>query len=217
MGEAAWQIVTFFSSFKIMDKLIEKRHNERIMHGAPVFLESLTNEVNKNCRMVNFSENGLYFRSDEILLPGSEVFIRIEDHPNGSYSCHHVKIKWGKRNKRSRYVYGYGAQYVKPYDQEDSSEPDSDQVKKLRKHPRQYYNKPASLIIGEKSYDGFINNISRNGCFIENHESFKIGQIIELAIPGTKFDKNNLLAVEVTRLSPIGVGVKYKIIIKKKG
>jgi len=199
-----------------MDKLIEKRHYDRIMHGALVFLESLTNEVNKNCRMVNFSENGLYFRSDEILLPGLEVFIRIEDHPNGSYSCHHVKIKWGKRHKSSRYVYGYGAQYVKPYDQKDSSEAELDQVKELRKHPRQYYNKPASFRIREKSYYGFINNISRNGCFIENHESFKIGQIIKLVIPGTKFDKNNLLAVEVTRLSPIGVGVKYKSIIKKK-
>jgi len=200
-----------------MDKLIEKRLYERIIRGAPVFLESLTNEVNKNCQMVNFSENGLYFRSDEILLPGSEVFIRIEDRPKGSYLCHHVKIKWGKRNKRSRYVYGYGAQYVKPYDQKDSSEAELDQVKELRKHQRQYYNKPANFRIGEKSYTGFINNISRNGCFIENHESFKIGQIIELAIPGTKFDENNLLAVEVTRLSQIGVGVKYKSIIKKKG
>ena len=135
MGEAAWQIVTFFSSFKIMDKLIEKRHYERIMRGAPVFLESLANGVNINCRMVNFSENGLYFRSDEILLPGSEVFIRIEDRPKGSYLCHHVKIKWGKRHKSSRYFYGYGAQYVKPYDQEDSPEADSDQIKDLRKQP----------------------------------------------------------------------------------
>ena len=59
-------------------------------------------------------------------------------------------------------------------------------------------------------------NLSRNGCFIENHEFLNIGQILELVIPGTIFNENNRLKVEVARLSPIGVGVKFKTIINKK-
>ena len=198
---------------------MEKRHHERLNHNAIATLESLQNGINENNRMVNCSDNGLYFESDKFLLPGAEVFVRIEDFPpnqTGYYKCHHVKIIWGKRLKNTPYAYGYGAKYVEPYNEQNSSETDSDQIKDLRKHPRKYYNKPATFGFENKSYDGFINNISRNGCFIENREFLNIGQILELVIPGTIFNENNMLKVEVMRLSPSGVGVKFKSIIKEK-
>ena len=66
-----------------------------------------------------------------------------------------------------------------------------------------------------KFYDSIICDISRNGCFIENCEPLNIGQIIKLVLPGTKFNQIGKLKVEVVRLSPIGVGVKFKSIIKK--
>jgi hypothetical protein len=197
---------------------MEKRHHERINHNTMATLESLDIGVIQNNRMLNCSGDGLYFESDQLLLPGTEVFIRIENYLHshaGAYRCHHVKIKWGKRLKNSPYTYGYGVKYVEPYDEGTSLETDPDQIKDLRKHPRKHYQKPASFRFDNNSYEGFISNLSRNGCFIENREFLNIGQILELVIPGTIFNENNMLKVEVARLSPIGVGVEFKSIIKK--
>ena len=201
-----------------MDKLIEKRHHKRMNHNSMVTLESLQIGVDENTRMVNCSDDGLYFESDQFFQPGAEAFIRIENYPHGQtegYICHHAKIIWGKRLKNTPYAYGYGAKYVDLSNEQNPLETDSGQIKDLRKHPRKYYNKPATFGFENKSYDGFISDISRNGCFIENREFLNIGQILKLAIPGTKFDENNILKVEVVRLSPIGVGVKFISIIKK--
>ena len=202
-----------------MEKRIEKRHYKRMNHNTKVTLESLQMGIDENTRMLNCSDDGLHFESDQFLQPGVEVFIRIENspHSHGSYKCHHAKIKWGKRLKNTPYAYGYGAKYVDQSIEEKSLRTDSGQKINLRKHPRKYFNKPASFDFENKSYDGFISDISRNGCFIENREVFNnIGQIFDLVIPGTKFDGKNILKVEVVRLSPIGVGVKFKSIIKKK-
>ena len=199
-------------------KLIEKRHHERLKHNTIITLETLQIGVYENNRMVNYSETGLYFMSDHFLLPGAEVFVLVENFPHsqtGSYKCHQVKIKWGKKLKNSPYAYGYGAQYVDPRNEQNSLETDSDQIKDLRKYPRKDYAKPSIFGFENKSYDGLIKNISRNGCFIENREFLNIGQILELVIPGTIFTDSNMLQVEVVRLSPSGVGVNFKNIIKK--
>jgi hypothetical protein len=157
--------------------------------------------------------------SDQFLQPGAEVFIRLDHFPisqTGPYKCHHAIIKWGRRLKDTPYAYGYGAKYVESNKEQISLENDSNPKKDLRKHQRKYYDKPAIFRFENKSYDGLINNISRNGCFIENSELLNIGQILDLVIPGTRFSKNNMLKVEVVRLSPSGVGVKFKNIKKEK-
>lgn len=201
-----------------MDNRIEKRHHERKKIQKLVILESLQAGVNADSRMVNSSDSGLYFESDQLLLPGSEFFIRIENFPHSqteTYICHHAKIKWGKRLQNTHFAYGYGAEYLIVSNQQNSTEPDADEVKELRKYPRKPCAKPASLGYGKKLVDGFINDISRNGCFIENTEFLDTGQILDLVISETRFSKNNRLQVEVMRLSPIGVGVRFKQIIKK--
>ena len=198
--------------------LMEKRNHARMNRNTMATLESLDIGAIQNNRMLNCSDDGLYFESHQLLLPGTEVFIRIDNFlhsQTGAYRCHHVKIKWGKRIKNSPYFYGYGAKYVEPHDEKKSLETDSDQIIELRKHQRKYYSKPATFRSENKSYEGFISNLSRNGCFIENLEFLNIGQILELTIPGTRFSENKKLKVEVARLSPIGVGVKFKSIIKK--
>ena len=201
-----------------MEKLTEKRHHERMNHSTRATLESLEIGAIQNNRMFNCSGDGLYFESDQLLLPGTEIFIRIENYlhsQTGAYRCHHVKIKWGKRLKNSPYTYGYGVKYVESYDEGTSLETDPDQIKDLRKHPRKHYQEPATFRFDNNSYEGFISNLSRNGCFIENREFLNLGKILELVRPGTIFNENNMLKVEVARLSPIGVGVKFKSIIKK--
>ena len=202
-----------------MDNQIEKRLHKRMNRDTMVTLESLQTGVNEDTRMVNYSDNGLYFESDQFLQPGAEVFIEIENYlydQTEPYICHHAKIIWGKKLKEAPYAFGYGAQYVRLPNEQNSSETDSDQIKDLRKHPRKYFAKRVIFRIGKKYLNGFISDISLNGCFIENRAFLNVGQIIGLAIPGTKFVGNNILTVEVVRLSPTGVGVIFKRKIKPK-
>jgi Tfp pilus assembly protein PilZ len=197
---------------------MEKRHHHRMNHNTMVTLESLQIGMDNNTRMLNYSDDGIYFESDQFFEPGTEIFIRIEnltDSQTESHKCHHAKIVWGKRLINTPHAYGYGAKYIKVSNKQNSSETDSDQIRDLRRHPRKYCAKPATFRFENKSYEGFISDISRNGCFIENTEFLKFGQILDLVIPGTKFSENNRLKVEVVRLSPIGVGVKFKRILKK--
>jgi hypothetical protein len=201
-----------------MDKRIEKRQHIRKDLQKLVILESLQAGINTDSRMVNSGDGGLYFESDQLLLPGSEIFLRIENFPHSqteTYICHHAKIMWGKRLQNTHFAYGYGAKYIVFSNQQNSTETDSDETEELRKHPRKYCAKPATIGSGKNFYDGFISDISRSGCFIENTEFLETGQIIDLVIPGTRFSKNNRLTVEVVRLSPIGVGVKIKSVKKK--
>ena len=192
---------------------MEKRLHKRMNRDTMVTLESLQTGVNEDTRMVNYSDNGLYFESDQFLQPGAEVFIEIENYLHDQtepYVCHHAKIIWGRKLKDTTYAFGYGAQYVRLPNEQNSPETDSDQIKDLRKHPRKYIEKRVIFRIGKKYLNGMISDISLNGCFIENRAFLNVGQILGLAIPGTKFVGNNILTVEVVRLSPTGVGVIFK-------
>jgi hypothetical protein len=202
-----------------MDNRIEKRHHKRRNLQKLVILESLQIGIDENSRMTNCSDDGLYFESNQLLHPGTKIFIRIENFPHSqteTYICHHAKILWGRRLNYPPYAFGYGAKYVVSSNKKSRSETDPDQTEDLRRHPREHCAKPATLRFGKKSCDGFISDISRGGCFIENAENLHAGQIVDLDIPGTKFSQNNRVKVEVVRLSPIGVGVKFKSIKKNK-
>ena len=61
---------------------MEKRHHERMNHNTMATLEFLDIGAIQNNRMLNCSDDGLYFESDQLLLPGAEVFIRIENFPH---------------------------------------------------------------------------------------------------------------------------------------
>ena len=202
-----------------MDKPIEKRHHKRVKRDTMVTLESLQIGVDEDTHMVNCSDTGLYFESDQFLEPGDEVFIEVEnylDDQTDPYLCHHAKIIWGRRLKTATYAFGYGAEYVRLANDQNSSEVDSEQISDLRRHPRHHIDKGVAFRYDNKPYHGIIRDISRNGCFIESRAFLNVGQILYLAIPGTKFVKNKMLKVEVVRLSPEGVGAIFKGNIQPK-
>ena len=202
-----------------MDKPIEKRHHKRVNRDTMVTLESLQFGVNEDTHMVNCSDNGLYFESDQLLQPGDEIFIEVEnylDDQTDPYLCHHAKIIWGRRLNSAPYVFGYGAEYVRLPNDQNSSEADSEQISDLRRHPRHFIAKKVYFRFENKPYNGIIRDISRNGCFIESRAFLNVGQILYLAIPGTKFVKKDRLQIEVVRLSPQGVGATFKGIFQNK-
>ncbi len=202
-----------------MGQQYDKRRHERALYRTPVTIESLESGINESARMVNFSDNGLYFETDELLQPGMDVFIGIENSPYRwpeSYECYLAKIKWGKRLKNASLAYGYGAKYIDTKREKDPSQNDLEEKEDKRKHPRKFFDRLAFFRHENKSYEGFITEISYGGCFIKNRGFFELGQILDLYIPGTKIDEDNMLKVEIVRLSPIGVGVKFKGMLKKK-
>ena len=198
-----------------MARLKEKRNHKRVRQNKAVSLESLQIGVSENSRMLNCSENGMYFESNQLFQPGTEIFIRIEDLPDDrteTYECHHAKVIWGRRLHDSNYAYGYGVNYVKITNDQEAPVDDSDQITDMRKYPRIECDKPATFGFNNKFYNALISNISQNGCFIETEKSLRIRQILDLVVTGSKFSKNNKLKVEVVRLSPGGVGVKIRSI-----
>ena len=202
-----------------MDQQFDKRRHERLIYRTPVTIESLESGINESARMINFSDNGLYFQTDELLQPGMEVFIGIRNSPyrlSESYECYLAKIKWGKRLKNAPLAYGYGANYVDIKREKDPSQNDLEEKEDKRKHARKFFAKPAIFRYENKSYEGFITNISYRGCFIKNRGFFESGQILHLYIPGTKIDEDNMLKAEIVRLSPNGVGVKFKGMLNKR-
>jgi Tfp pilus assembly protein PilZ len=202
-----------------MDQQLDKRRHDRANHKTSVTIESLQSGINESARMVNFSNNGIYFETDELFQPGMEIFIGIEDSPycrTATYECYLAKIKWGKRLRNNPLAYGYGAKYIDINREKDSSQTDLEEKIDLRKHPRKLFAKPATFRFENKSYDGFITDISHRGCFIKNRGFFEAGQTLNLVIPGTKIDEDNMLKGEIVRLSPIGIGVKFKGMLKKK-
>jgi hypothetical protein len=55
-----------------MDSRIEKRHHRRKKQNTMVALESLEFGMDYNTRMLNCSDDGIYFESNQFLPPGTE-------------------------------------------------------------------------------------------------------------------------------------------------
>ena len=202
-----------------MDQRTDKRLHVRENYKTNVKIESLQTGINESARMVNCSDDGLYFETDDLLQPGTKIFIGIENSPYSwpaAYECYPIKIKWGKRLKNKPWAYGYGAKYINIPSEKDIPQNESEETKDLRKHPRKLFAKQATIKFENTLYDGLITDLSRGGCFIENRGFFEPGQIFNLVIPGTKFDEDNMLRIEVVRLSPTGIGVKFRGRLKKK-
>jgi len=106
----------------------------------------------------------------------------------------------------------YGVKYLRDNIEQNTSKFDLKETKEVRKYPRKYLTKQAIFKSKNRLYKGTICNISRGGCFIETNESFNLAQRISLVVPIKKIDMKFELKAEIVRLSPIGIGVKFKSI-----
>ena len=95
----------------------EQRDKTRFTYEAPISLENNEIGLLHGARMFNFSAEGLYFESDYLFQPGTQLFIGINNSPYANdadvYECYCAEIKWRKSLKNSAYYYGYGAKYLK--------------------------------------------------------------------------------------------------------
>jgi hypothetical protein len=195
-----------------MDTNPEKRNNVRMDHHCSITIENVKAGVMHRAKMMNFSDNGLYFEADNLLQPGEEIFVGIDDSPFASskdtYECYRVKVVWRKKLKKSAFYYGYGAKHtVDPRQaklQKDAAAGWSD----IRKHQRKFYSKPIRFAAKEHIFEGFLKNISSAGVFIEANENFSAGQILTFEIPLKKNQKAKVKG-KVVWSNPDGFGVKF--------
>ena len=195
-----------------MDTNPEKRNNARIDHRCVVTIENLNAGRIHKAKMLNFSANGLYFEADNLLQPGDEIFVGIDDSPFASikdtYECYRVKIVWRKKLKTSAFYYGYGAKHCIDPRKVKSNTGDSASWSDIRRHQRKPYSKPIRFAAKDQIFEGFLKNISSAGVFIEAGENLSAGQILTFEIPLKQNQKASVKG-EVVWSSPDGFGVKF--------
>ena len=169
--------------------------------------------------MMNFSANGLYFEADNLLQPGDEIFVGIDDSPFAStkdtYECYRVKIVWRKKLKTSAFYYGYGAKHCIDPHKLKSQTGDLAGWCDIRKHQRKSYSKAIRVAAKDKTFEGFLKNISSAGVFIETGECLSAGQILTFELPLKKNQKANVKG-EVVWSGADGFGVKFLSVDKQK-
>ena len=202
-----------------MDTNPEKRNKVRIDHRCPITIENITAGVMHRAKMMNFSDNGLYFEADNLLQPGEEIFVGIDNSPFASiidtYECYRVKIVWRKKLKKSAFYYGYGARHTADPRREKSQSGDSAGWSDIRKHKRKSYSKPIRFSAKELIFEGFLKNISAAGVFIEAGETFSAGQMLTFEIP-LKKNQKAVVKGKVVWSSPDGFGVRFLSVDKQK-
>jgi len=60
-------------------------------------------------------------------------------------------------------------------------------------------------------YKDYIKDISAGGVFIETRMPFSVGQEVSLAFPLPNYQKYIKIIGEIVRISPHGIGVKFRM------
>jgi len=197
----------------------EKRGSLRKFFKAPVAIEEIQFGEVELARMINYDQNGLYLESDRIIRPGTEIIIEIGNSPyttRHTDESYHAKVIWGRRLKDSIYSFGYGVRFINAPSGKNGEEKKIEGSADFRRYPRRDVNKYTFIRSQNNLSKGCIRNVSRGGCFIETKEIFNFNQIIGLVIPDVHKGANIRLSAKIVRLSPTGIGVKFKRLSERK-
>ncbi len=80
-----------------------------------------------------------------------------------------------------------------------------------RKHERVPFFMVVDYSTEDRFYKSHIQNISAGGVFIKTRMPFKAGQEVSLTFPLPGYQKYVKISGEVARLTPQGIGVKFKM------
>ena len=188
----------------------EKRSCARLAHQAEITLEGLEVGLMHEARMYNYSKSGLYFESDFYLVPGTEIYIGINNSPYtpqaGVYECYRSVIKWRKFMEHSEFDYGYGIE-IKG---KASSRSKLGESGESRKHPRTPCCIPTVIQSNSRKARGVIQHVSYGGVFIGCTEGLSRGQRVFLTIPLKKKQKLITRAGEIVWRNKNGLGIKFE-------
>ena len=197
---------------------LENRDTARIDHISSVQVKDLASGKIHRARMFNYSKEGVYFESDSVLNPGTQIYIGIQNSPYASLpdvlEYHQAQIMWRKTLKRSYFRFGYGIKLASLANKQDLQLNDKKETKDLRKHPRRPYDQFTLFTTQNGIFEGSINNISSSGIFLRSKNTFEVGQILTLVLP-CKNGKDVKVKGEIVWTSDRGFGVKFLSVDKK--
>ena len=204
-----------------MAQYFERRSATRIKYKSPIRVEDLKGII-YNARIVNYSNEGLYIETDWLLKPGTEIYIEMTKSPYSPSNFdlserRQSLILWHTKLKGTFFGYGYGVKYIPDLDEIPTpitTLKKTEITEENRKHPRKHLYRSVLLSSENHYFEGFINNLSKNGMFIETRDNFAVGQVVRIAIPGTKIDNGTMLKSEVKHLGRKGIGVQFKSLLK---
>ena len=105
-----------------MGILVERREIERVKCEKRILHNTSPADFFYTGKMLNFSKHGLYFESNEDLLPGHEITVLIKGSRrrfNKSHQKLNVKIIWCRELKDSLFQLGYGAKLISTISQQN--------------------------------------------------------------------------------------------------
>ena len=92
-----------------MDKLIERRENERIQCKRDALHNTDSADLFFMGEVGNYSKRGLYFESNVNLQSGENISILVEKQSSGESYLVDVKVVWRVELRGSSFGFGYGA------------------------------------------------------------------------------------------------------------
>jgi Tfp pilus assembly protein PilZ len=190
----------------------EKRNTVRLSNCIPIRVKDLKAGRIFNAKMLNSSKNGFYFETDNVLSPGTEIYIGMQksSSPYSSeiYELHRAIIIRCKKLVASFSNYGYGAIFIIPFQKSNIKENGLKDSKELRKYQRKAYFKPVLFCTQDGVFEGLTKNVSASGVYLEAKENFEVGQIITLALP-LKNEKKFKIKGEVVWSNGRGFGIRF--------
>lgn len=85
---------------------------------------------------------------------------------------------------------------------------------KKRRSPRVNYFMAVDYVIGERAYNGFINNISSEGVFIETSENFPMNSDVTLTFALPNSQGHIRVSGKLVRKEKNGIGIAFDIDIQ---
>lgn len=214
---------------------IERRKQKRIKYEAYISHDILSDEIIHGDKMFNFSQDGLYFESDQNIHPGDDIYIGIGYHPHHTDDSIQllfgVEVVWRKDLQDSPYRYGFGTKFITSnnslvkkvdignsllkkakmakFEKQSLSGHDMKAESDSRKHPRRPCKKLLIFTYKNQQHKGLVTSISRGGAFLKTESKLFLGEIINLVIQ--KYKNSNDLNVKgwIVRSTSQGIGVSF--------
>jgi hypothetical protein len=95
----------------------DHRDNARIKLKADIQFENYFSGKHYKARMFNYSLGGMYFEADYAPLPGTEIYIGVNNSPyDAGADVYRAQVRWRKqlKSKLSHHQFGVGVKYFQP-------------------------------------------------------------------------------------------------------
>jgi ribosomal protein S1 len=197
---------------------LENRDTARMDHISSLQVQDIESGKIHKARMFNYSKEGVYFESDSVLNPGTQIYLGIQNSPYASLpdvlEYHLAQIMWRKKLKDSFFRFGYGVKLASLADKQDLESNDRKKTKDSRKHSRRPYDQFTLFTSQNGIFEGSIKNISASGVFLAAKNTLEVGQILTLVLP-FKNGKDVKVKGQIVWANGEGFGVKFLSIDKQ--